>query len=649
MTSTHRRSRRLGAALLALLAGASTLLGAPTGPVAADPPPPTADGRPPRDIRQIEVLNVSHRAEVRGMATPPPENTLAAIEEAIRVGADAVELDVTLTADDELVLMHDRTLDRTTDADAVFGAGTHPTVDYTLEELKTLSAGTFDGEVQRIPTFGEALELIRGRIALLIDVKYDHAETAIEPLIAAELEAQPGFDEWGPDTVSFGSYGWTSLQAARQLLPDLELTFIMNFLCVAPNGVIAAGDLPPARAEGIPGIQPGVTTIDQFTQKLVEGGIDTVGIFRLSQFKGTSQSCQDNDFTTTDVQRFATAGIRFSQNAETASDMTALIGRGVRAILTDHPDILARTLPAPDAPTGVSAVAGDGSATVSWTAPDPYVGSRRTAYLVIAEPGEVMVSVPGDATSAEVSGLTNDTAYTFTVVAENHAGGGLPSAASEPVTPVAAPTADELYVQWLYQLFLGRDADPAGLAHWSGSLGAGADRNAVVWALRRSPEALRHRDVTAHYAQVLERQPAPAERDYWYAQMRAGLPAWKVEAGVIGSAEAHTRAGGTDEAWVRRLFGLALDRAASDDDVAYFTGRLAAGTGRGTLAGQIMNSPEGARATVLAAYAEILDRSGAGDPRFHSLYTALRMWRDVRALEVDLAATEEAYERVTER
>ncbi|HEU5152240.1 MAG TPA: glycerophosphodiester phosphodiesterase family protein [Iamia sp.] len=646
MTTNARRPRTALAALLALLTLGAGLLGS-SPPAAADPPPPTADGRPPRDIRQIEVLNVSHRAEVRG-TTKPPENTLAAIEEAIRVGADAVELDVTLTADDELVLMHDRSLNRTTDAVEVFGPGTHHTASYTLAQLKTLSAGTFDGEVQRIPTFGEALDLIRGRIALLIDVKYDHSTTAIEPLIAAELEAQPGFEEWGPDTVSFGSYGWTSLQAARQLLPDLELTFIMNYLCVAPNGVIAAGDLPPARAEGIPGITPGVTTIDQFTQKLVDGGIDTVGIFALSQYQGTQQSCAANDFTTADVDRFTTAGIRFSQNAETAEAMNALIGRGVRAILTDHPDVLATVLPTPDAPTDVAAVAGDGSATVSWTPPDPYVGSRRTGYVVEVDPGGAIVRVPADATSAEVSGLENGTAYTFRVTAENHAGGGLSSAASDPVTPVAAPTADELYVRWLYGVLLGRDADAAGLAHWTGVLDAGGSRTSVVAALRRSAEGTRHRDVVRPYVEILDRTPGAGEREYWYGELRRGLPLWKVEANVLASAELRTLVG-SDEAWVRKLFGVALGRSASDADVAWFTGRLAAGGSRGTIAGQVLNSAEGARRTVLDAHVEILDRSGLDDPAFPAQVARQRATRDVRPLEIALAASDAAYARVTER
>ncbi|WCO65439.1 glycerophosphodiester phosphodiesterase family protein [Iamia majanohamensis] len=548
------RSRRALAAVAALVLALGALVASPA-PVGAEPPEPTEDGRPPRDLRAIEVLNVSHRGEVQG-STNPPENTLAAIEEAMRVGADAVEVDVTPTADDQLVLMHDRTLNRTTDATEVFGPGTHVTADFTLAELRTLSAGTFDGEVQQIPTFTEVLELVRGRIGLLIDVKYDHGDTDIEALIAAELRAQPGFEEWGPDSVSFGSYGWTLLQAARELLPELELTFIMNYLCTTPDGLIVAGDLPPDRAEGIPGVTPFQTTIDQFVQILVDGGIDTVGIFALSTYRGSTASCASNDFTPDDVDRFAAAGIRFSQNAEDPTAMQDRIDRGVRAILTDYPDTLATVLPAPDAPTGVAATAGVGSATVTWTPPDPFVGSRRTGHRVTVEPGGATVEVGPDATTAEVSGLAEGIPHTFTVQALNFAGPSAPSTPSAPVTPGPAPSADEAYVGYLYATFLGRSADPAGAAHWTSYLAAGGSRGGLARRLALSGEATQGRTLERPYQAWLGRAPDAGARAHWSGRLRAGVPLEEVEAALLSSAELRARAGGTDEAWVRELYRL---------------------------------------------------------------------------------------------
>ena len=93
---------------------------------------------------------------------------------------------------------------------------------------------------------------------------------------------------------------------------------------------------------------------------------------------------------------------------------------------------------APGSPTGVSAAAGDGSATVSWTAPADG-GSPITAYTVTSSPGGKTAGTSG-ATSVTVPGLTNGTAYTFTVVATNGVGGSAPSAPSNSVTPVAVTT-----------------------------------------------------------------------------------------------------------------------------------------------------------------------------------------------------------------
>ncbi|HEV7173542.1 DUF4082 domain-containing protein, partial [Pedococcus sp.] len=104
----------------------------------------------------------------------------------------------------------------------------------------------------------------------------------------------------------------------------------------------------------------------------------------------------------------------------------------------------------PEAPTAVSATAGDASATVSWTAP-ANGGSAITGYTVTPYAGATALApttVSGNppATTATVTGLTNGTAYTFTVSATNAVGAGAASAASSAVTPVAvtapaAPTA----------------------------------------------------------------------------------------------------------------------------------------------------------------------------------------------------------------
>lgn len=108
-------------------------------------------------------LVVAHR----GFRTRAPENTLAAFEAAVAAGAPMVEFDVARTRDGELVVIHDETVDRTTD-------GTGRVGDLPLAALRALDAGAwFDARFagERIPTLAEVLDRLAGRIALNIEIK----------------------------------------------------------------------------------------------------------------------------------------------------------------------------------------------------------------------------------------------------------------------------------------------------------------------------------------------------------------------------------------------------------------------------------------------------------------------------------------------
>jgi len=102
----------------------------------------------------------------RGASAEAPENTLAAFRRALEIGVDAVELDVHLTSDGELVVIHDPMLDRTTDGRGLVR-------DQTLAAMRRLDAGRWFGERfagERIPTLAEALDLLRS-VRVIVEVK----------------------------------------------------------------------------------------------------------------------------------------------------------------------------------------------------------------------------------------------------------------------------------------------------------------------------------------------------------------------------------------------------------------------------------------------------------------------------------------------
>jgi hypothetical protein len=95
--------------------------------------------------------------------------------------------------------------------------------------------------------------------------------------------------------------------------------------------------------------------------------------------------------------------------------------------------------PLPDAPTNLLAIAGDASATVSWNPPAYTGGLSVLGYMVTASPGGVTTTVGPGATSATLTGLSNGTTYTFTVVANNAVGNGTLSSPSNSIIPPAWP------------------------------------------------------------------------------------------------------------------------------------------------------------------------------------------------------------------
>jgi glycerophosphoryl diester phosphodiesterase len=144
----------------------------------------------------IPPVRIAHRgASGAGLA---PENTLAAFEHAIHLGVDAIEIDVHATRDNQLVVLHDNALDRTTDQRGLVSQ-------LTLEQVRQADAGawvapSFAGE--RVPTLQEVLELARHRALVLIEIKADHiSERVLQVITSMRADDQVVVQSFNADTI----------------------------------------------------------------------------------------------------------------------------------------------------------------------------------------------------------------------------------------------------------------------------------------------------------------------------------------------------------------------------------------------------------------------------------------------------------------
>jgi glycerophosphoryl diester phosphodiesterase len=148
----------------------------------------------------------------RGSALHAPENTLAAIRWSLTQDVDAIEVDVHLAADGIPVLMHDTTVDRTTD-------GTGNVSDYTAAELAALDAGgwfdaAFAGEP--VPTLAQVLDVVAGQVVLSIEIKGgEEYQQGITAAVIDEVAARQA-DSW----CWIGSFHDSVLERAAALRAD---------------------------------------------------------------------------------------------------------------------------------------------------------------------------------------------------------------------------------------------------------------------------------------------------------------------------------------------------------------------------------------------------------------------------------------------
>jgi len=155
----------------------------------------------------------------RGFSGQAPENTLVAIRQAIEVGADMVEVDVTVTADGQVICLHDETLDRTTN-----GSGLPSKLP--MAEIKQLDAGSWfspDYAGEKIPTLTEVLETVKGRILINVEIKSEAVEHDVVPKVAVLIADHGMLDE-----VVVSSFSPDALRQMKVADPAIATATLFN-------------------------------------------------------------------------------------------------------------------------------------------------------------------------------------------------------------------------------------------------------------------------------------------------------------------------------------------------------------------------------------------------------------------------------------
>jgi glycerophosphoryl diester phosphodiesterase len=159
----------------------------------------------PRD----RPLIIAHR----GASAVAPQNTLAAFRKAMELGADGVELDAQLSADGVVVVIHDFTVDKTTD-------GTGDVATKTLAELEALDAGArfapqFAGE--RIPTLAQVFETLEGKLLVNVELKDFNPRRSALAALVVEVVRKHAMER----RVLSSSFNPFALRAVKRLAPEI--------------------------------------------------------------------------------------------------------------------------------------------------------------------------------------------------------------------------------------------------------------------------------------------------------------------------------------------------------------------------------------------------------------------------------------------
>jgi glycerophosphoryl diester phosphodiesterase len=154
----------------------------------------------------------------RGASGYAPENTIAAFELAVSMGADAIELDAKLSGDDVVMVMHDQTVDRTTDQSGNLR-------NFTVDQLKQMDAGSrFDAKFagERIPTLAEVFEAVGQKT--FINVELTNYQTSRDGLVDKVIEL---VDRYAMnERIIFSSFFPSNLMRAHKLKPHIPAALL---------------------------------------------------------------------------------------------------------------------------------------------------------------------------------------------------------------------------------------------------------------------------------------------------------------------------------------------------------------------------------------------------------------------------------------
>jgi glycerophosphoryl diester phosphodiesterase len=233
----------------------------------------------------------------RGAQGEAPESTIAGFRHAIDIGLQAVEFDVQLTADQRLVVIHDRTVDRTTN-------GSGPVSSFTLEKIRKLDArAQFPDWPDRcqVPTLDEVLNVVGVLPSLLVEIKRDTPERLdfVVPALLCHIRERDLADR-----VSISSFDPYALELVQRFAPDIPRT--MNGAWREPG----LGD----RA-----VAAGCTQVDFDYQQTGSGHVEWA---RANGMSIVGWPCNN------------------------ATDLETLLGFGVDAVGSDHPTLIQELLTA---------------------------------------------------------------------------------------------------------------------------------------------------------------------------------------------------------------------------------------------------------------------------------------------------------------